>query len=262
LNPGKNVKKPEWDGRPRKEKHLLVVHEQGLGDTIMMSRFYPMLLESFRRVSIVVQEPLKRLIATVSPDLEVTADIAGVKYDCWCATMSLPYLLRIDSVDKIPVDPWLKIPRESRAPRKLRIGLNWAGNPRFAYDYVRSTHLESLKTLLQVTAVDWVSLHKGHLEHEAQAYGLPEPLKGASDFYDTALVVGGLDMVVSTETVIPNLSAALGVPTCVLTGPDRDWRWKSWYRDAVVCEQQAQGNWFGSIARALELIQSKLQAAV
>jgi Flp pilus assembly protein TadD len=260
LGIGRGLDRPEWDGAPQPGGTLLVIHEQGLGDTILMSRFFPQLLGRFGQVVALVQKPLARLIATVSPGVRVVTDLAGVEYDQWCATMSLPLRLGIDSVERVPLAPWLQVPGTERPPGPLRAGLNWAGNPSFAYDFVRSTHLASLELLLQVPGVEWCSLHKGHLEHEAEAYGLPQPLREAGDFRDTAVVVRGLDLVVSTETAIPNLSAALGVRTCVLTSPDTDWRWRSWYAGVTVCSQDVPGDWSGPVARALEVIREEVAA--
>ena len=261
LGIGRGLARPEWDGTPCPDRTLLVIHEQGLGDTILMSRFYPRLLERAGRVVVLVQEPLERLIATVSPDIRVVTDLEGVEYDLWCATMSLPLLLGIGSVEQLPLEPWLHVPGPERRGERLRAGLNWAGNPSFAHDFVRSTHLESLRLLLEVPGVEWCSLHRGHLEHEAEAFGLPQPLREAADFHDTARVVKGLDLVVSTETAIPNLSAALGVRTCVLTSPDTDWRWRSWYAGVTVCSQDVPGDWTGPVTRALEVIRGELAAA-
>lgn len=261
LGIGKGLRKPEWNGERRLGDSLLVIHEQGFGDTILMSRFYPMLLDNFKRVIVCVQKPLARLIATVCPQIEVVTNLENVKYGAWCANGSLPLLLGIDRVDQIPTEPWLHVPRPVAANDRLRVGLNWAGNPSYAYDAIRSTTLTELKMFFQVREVEWVSLHKGHREHEAEAFGLPQPLKDARDFYDTAEVISGLDLVISTETVTPNLSGALGIPTCVLAGTITDWRWKSWYPNVRVCRQQASGNWFGPIASALEAIQHELASA-
>jgi Flp pilus assembly protein TadD len=263
LGIGKGLTHPEWDGAPQPEGTLLVIHEQGLGDTILMSRFYAMLRERFARVVALVQPPLARLIAAAHPEAQVTTTLEGVAYDRWCAHMSLPLRLGIDAVEKIPNEPWIRVPGEAggdRTPRsgKPRVGINWAGNPRFAFDAVRSTHLAEVALLLGVGDVEWCSLHKGHLEHEAEAAGLAQPLREARDFFDTARVIGGLDLVISTETAIPNLSAAMGVRTCVLAGADVDWRWGAWYPGVTVCRQQSPGNWFGALAGALEVIREEL----
>jgi hypothetical protein len=42
----------------------------------------------------------------------------------------------------------------------------------------------------------------------------------------------------------------MGVPTCVLSVQDVDWRWEGWYEDVTVCAQLEGGNWYGPIAAA------------
>jgi tetratricopeptide (TPR) repeat protein len=261
LGIGRGLERPEWQGEARPGETLLVVHEQGLGDTLLACRFYPALAERFARVVAWVQPPLARLIARAFPGVEVVTSIDGLRYDRWCAHLSLPLRLGVDSPAKIPNGPWLPRRRPDRAGGRLRVGLNWAGNPRYAYDAIRSTRLAEVAVLLQVGDVDWCSLHKGHLEHEAEAFGLPQPLRDARDFDDTARAIETLDLVISTETAIPNLSAAMGVPTCVLTSADYDWRWKAWYAGVTVCPQQAPGNWMGPVAGALEVLRGMLVAA-
>ena len=261
LGIGRGMKGEEWDGQPHPGRRLLVIHEQGLGDTILMSRFFERLTTMFAGVSVLVQPPLERLIALSVPSVTVCSGTEGIGYDYWCPTMSLPLLLGIDRVDRIPVDPWIRSIRSASGSSSIRIGLNWAGNPSFAYDRVRSAHLDDLALLLRVGGVEWVSLHKGHLENEAARYGLATPLAEARDLLDTAEVIAGLDLVVSTETAVPNLSAAMGIPTCVLASKDHDWRWRDWYRGVEVLIQEAPGNWYGPVAGVLQRLE-KLLASV
>ncbi|HVP14753.1 MAG TPA: tetratricopeptide repeat protein, partial [Terriglobales bacterium] len=185
LGLGRDLRRPEWDGTPMPGGILLVIHEQGLGDTILMSRFYPGLLERAGRVIVLVQKPLERLIATLSSELRVITDLGDTEYDAWCPTMSLPHRLGIGAIESVPRSPWLLPSAAAREPGPLRAGINWAGNPLFAHDFVRSTHLETLAPLLEAPGVEWCSLHKGHLEHEAYAFGLPQPLRTAADLLDT-----------------------------------------------------------------------------
>jgi ADP-heptose:LPS heptosyltransferase len=167
----------------------------------------------------------------------------------------------VRSIAHQPLAPWFAAGGErapARGRAKPRVGINWAGNPKFAQDAVRSAHLDQLELLLQVSEVEWCSLHRGHREAEAEAYGLDQPLKDAADFLDTARVIAGLDLVISTETAVPNLSAALGVPTCVLAAPDVDWRWNGWYADVTVCRQDEPGEWAQAVAQALECLAGHL----
>jgi Flp pilus assembly protein TadD len=262
VDPGRGLKKREWDGRPFPKGRLLVVHEQGMGDTILMSRFFPRLRDHFSEVTVLVQKPLVRLLADLDPRIAVVSDAAGVRYDRWAATMSLPYLLGLRSADQIPVEPWIRVPAPPRRCGRLRVGVNWAGNPSFHFDRSRSMSLDALSGLLAVPQVEWVSLHKGNREDEAERHGLPQPLRDARDFHDTTRVIAGLDLVISTETAVPNLSAAMGVPTCVLAAVDHDWRWRTWFSGVTVCAQDALGHWPGAVARAADVVRRLVESRV
>ena len=261
LRLGAGLAGAPWRGEDRPADTLLVVPEQGMGDFILMSRFFATLADRFARVVVHSPAPIARLMAGLDPRLEVVTSLEGARWDVWAPIMSLPLLLGARSLADIPTEPWIHVPATGDAGDRPRIGINWAGNPMYAYDAVRSTSLDSFAPLLEVPGIEWVSLHRGTREAEAEAYGLSQPLRDALDFADTAGVIAGLDLVISTETAIPNLSAAMGVPTCVMSAQDVDWRWGAWYRDVTVCAQQSPGNWFGPIADASGALLGLLERA-
>ena len=78
--------------------------------------------------------------------------------------------------------------------------------------------------------------------------------------FRSAEVLRTCDLVISTETAVPNLSAAMGIPTVVLTSPDYDWRWTDWYPGVRVCPQWVSGDWTGALAGALEVVGELLVA--
>ena len=250
LHTGAGLRGGAWTGDARPGDTLLVVPEQGLGDFLLMSRFFASLADRFARVIVHSPAPLARLVATLDPRLEVVTTLEGARWDVWAPIMSLPLLLGVRRIEDVPTAPWLGAGLPEVARARPRVGLNWAGNSAFAYDAVRSTTLDTFAPLLAPGGVEWASLHRGTREHEAEAHGLEQPLRGARDFLDTAAVLRGLDLVLSTETAIPNLSAAMGVPTCVLSVKDVDWRWTGWYRGVTVCDQDVPGDWSGPIAKA------------
>jgi hypothetical protein len=248
LHVGAGLAGEPWTGDSRPDATLLVIPEQGIGDFLLMSRFLKPLADRVAHVVVQAPESLVRLVAALDPRLEVVTDLAGCRWDVWAPIMSLPMLTGVRSTRDLPTAPWITVPATVATGERPRVGINWAGNPSYAYDYARSTSLDSFATLLSVQEIEWVSLHRGTREAEAEAYGLPQPLRDAKDFMDTAEVIAGLDMVISTETAIPNLSAAMGIPTCVLSVRDVDWRWGAWYEGVTVCAQREPDNWFGPIA--------------
>jgi imidazolonepropionase-like amidohydrolase len=78
------------------------------------------------------------------------------------------------------------------------------------------------------------------------------------DFDDTAAVVSLVDLVISVDTSVVHLAAALGRPTWILLPFWPDWRWmldradSPWYPTARLFRQSAPGGWDSVIARVTE----------
>jgi ADP-heptose:LPS heptosyltransferase len=104
----------------------------------------------------------------------------------------------------------------------------------------------------------WVSL-----QHEVRPAD-QEALKASSvlnvaqdlrDFADTAALVANLDLVVSVDTSVAHLSAALGVPTWVLLPRSPDFRWlldrpdSPWYAAMTLYRQHAFADWSLALER-------------
>lgn len=75
-----------------------------------------------------------------------------------------------------------------------------------------------------------------------------------TDLFDTAVVLANVDAVVTTDSVVANLSALMGRTTFVLVPKTTDWRWSEgaravWYPSARVYQQAVLGEWGDPIAR-------------
>ena len=70
-----------------------------------------------------------------------------------------------------------------------------------------------------------------------------------ADFSDTAALCECLDLVISVDTSVAHLNAALGKATWILLPFDPDWRWlrgrndSPWYPSAKLYRQQSFGGW-------------------
>ena len=149
------------------------------------------------------------------------------------------------------------------------IGLVWAGSSRddqpraAAVDRRRSMPLRTLAPLFDVPHCRFISLQLGPAASQIVASGLPieEVSADLTDFAETASLIAHLDLVISVDTAVAHLAAALGKPVWLLNRFDTCWRWlqdrddSPWYRTLRLFRQPEAGDWVtpvGAVAAALE----------
>src|SRR5262249_52941310 len=129
---------------------------------------------------------------------------------------------------------------------RLRVGLVWAGNPRHANDRNRSLPLALLAPLFDLDA-SFVSLQKDPRPDDrallAERKEIVDFTADLSDFAETAALIACLDLVISVDTGVAHLAAALGCPTWILLPYTPDFRWlldrddSPWYPTARLFRQ-------------------------
>lgn len=146
----------------------------------------------------------------------------------------------------------------------MNVGLCWQGSKAHRNDTVRSLPRAAVLPLAQVEGVQWVSLTKDGWTPELGAAGLPDGLAGCTDWYDTAHVVRGLDLVVTVDTAIAHIAGGCGVPCWMLLAAVPDMRWMlgrddtPWYRSVRLYRQPVAGDW----TSVLERVAADLRQAV
>jgi len=260
---------PRWQGESGEGKTLLVWTDQGLGDTLMMMRYLPMLKDrGFEKVVVCCEETLVRVVQRIPGVDEVVPRSQAVLiegFDCHCPIMSLPFLFktRVESIpDKIP---YLHVPDQLRKKwaEKLsgvatpRVGLAWAGRKDNPKDALRSIRLERLSPLFGASGVNFVSLQKGPEASQIGETGLRilDRMDECEDLLETAALVDQLDLVISVDTAVMHLTGALGKPLWHLNRFETEWFWmlkredSPWYPSVRIFRQQRPGNWDEVIAR-------------
>jgi hypothetical protein len=266
-----------WNGEELEGRRVLLHAEQGLGDTIQFCRYAAMVAARGGVPVLEVQpaaERLMRSLAVVRAGLAETAvmDANAAEFDSECPMMSLPAVFRTT----IETVPWTgaylgadeELVREKRrlfgalrgdARSRIRVGLAWAGNPKYKADARRSMRLKTLLPLLRAVDAEWISLQKG--EAAEQLASLPGDVlvvdgsSGERDLAETAALVATLDLVITTDTCIAHLAGAMGKPVWILLPHLADWRWMEmsertpWYPTARLFRQQTAGDWAGVLER-------------
>lgn len=278
----KHLNIPRWRGESLMGKSFLIGFEAGHGDMIQFCRYAALTKErGATRVSVLCHPGLKTLftrLAGVDDVIGFDETLPSISWDYWTPPLSLPFLFqtRLDNIpDDLPylsaepnqVARWASIMGDSGSA--LRVGLVWKGNPRFENDADRSlASLGQLAPLGEVLGVRYFSLQKGAGEDEAACP--PEPLKVMDlgsrilDFSDTAAIVMNLDLVITVDTAVAHLTAALGQPCWILL-PDykTDWRWLTgrndspWYPGVMrVFRQKTMGDWATVISEVKAALQT------
>jgi hypothetical protein len=269
--------RPMWlGGEGIAGKTILVAADEGLGDTIHFVRYVPMLAERGARVILVVQDPLHRLMSTLSgASLCVPRSAMGTlpAFDLHCPISSLPFAFKT-RLDTIPSAPYLPAPPDSLvrawedrlgARTRLRVGLVWSGDPFHVNDETRSIPLRTLTGILDVDA-SFVSLQKAPRPHDAavlrERSDIVDLTADLTDFAETAALIACLDLVITVDTSVAHLAGALGRPTWILLPWTPDYRWlldradSPWY-PSVRLFRQTETREYESV---LDRVRGELQA--
>jgi hypothetical protein len=243
---------PIWQGEDIAGKRLVVLHEQGFGDTLMLLRFIPQLRAMGIDAVLAVPPPLRRLAQQVAP--------LGEDGDLCCPTFDLLAHLRVTpqtvpSKPYLSVDPGLQADWAGRLPQSDRpwIGIAWRQGPCHPADFFRSIPLGDFLRLLKADDCDVFSLQRQG-RGEARLHGVHVP--DFEDFADVVAIASLMDEIVSIDTAAIHAVGATGHKNAsVLLPYSANWKWlgtpSPWYPHVRRCQQlSANGDW----AHAFEML--------
>jgi tetratricopeptide (TPR) repeat protein len=266
----------QWAGHDLAGRRILLYAEQGIGDTIQFARYVPLVANRGGRIVLECQGPLARLLRPLKgveqiilPNEPADREIGAIDTHCPLMTLPMVFGTTLDTIpNQVPylhadaalVRHWRQ--RVGKLDGKLKIGLNWAGNPDQKGDRHRSTTLSKFAPLAAMGDAVFVSLHKGTAG--GQATKPPRGLKlvdwtdELSDFAETAALIENLDLVITTDTSVPHLAGAMGKPVWVLLPFAADWRWmmeredSPWYPTMRLFRQKKPGDWAEVVRRVAQ----------
>jgi len=268
---------PTWTGRePVAGKRVLVHSEQGLGDMIQFCRYVRLLAARGAHVILELPASLVGLLRGLDGVSECVVKGEPLPhYDFQCLLLSLPPIFQAD-VGNIPTphpyihgDPAkVAMWQERLGPRaRTRVGLVWSGSHQHMNDAHRSLPLSTLLRQLP-SGFDYVSLQKELRTGDMDALACRPDIRRfdgeIGDFTDTAALCELMDVVISVDTSVAHLSAALGRPTWILLAAVPDWRWllvredSPWYQSVRLFRQSQPGDWGGvlqAVAQQLPRLQ-------
>ena len=292
------VNSPRWTGEDLGGRSILLVAEQGLGDTLQFIRFAPLVKERNGRVVVACPKPLMRLVARC-PGVDRVVDWKSALPECdvHAPLLSLPAILETTlanvpaesylSVDSGSVERWQPIVAAAlrrcewggteganKPDRVFKIGIVWQGNRGHKGDRWRSFPLTHFAHLAKVPGVRLISLQKSDGSEQLAGLGgqfavaeLTRRNKGRKDrrdFLDTAAVMSQLDLVVTPDSALAHLAGGLGVRVWVPLSTVGEWRWlidrddSPWYPTLRLFRQTAFGDWNSVFQRMADALRQEL----
>ncbi len=258
-------------------KVLYISHEQGLGDTLQFIRFLPFFIQKAKKIISYVPPSLVKIFKFSYPDVDFIAPNSNINFDYNFPMLEAPYLLGT-TYNSIPFqDKYLDVDKKDLVAfqqrhklqnKKIKIGINYKGSQ--GLDAVKNRSLEldlllnTLSTLNNNYEIYSLQYERTQQEDELlKKHKLKNLGQYIEDFYDTALMIQSMDVVISIDTSFLHLAGALGKKTFALLKFNPDWRWGleddqiNWYKNITLLRQTSAGDWdsvLTQLSKRLELL--------
>ena len=254
-----------WKDQDLTNKTLLFRCENGFGDQVMNFRFAKDFAAKGARVVVSCDKLLKPLFSRHGFICIDSEAVNQVHYDYWIPAMSAAHILGYDTAN-FPSQPYM-----SAEPRKLygkdgtlKVGIRWAGNPEFEHQQHRKFDPQALFDLHDIKGVTLYSLQRD----EDLVDGLPfaDLRDQMKSWEDTASIIQGLDLVITSCTSIAHLAGAMGKETWVIVPVLPYYAWavageKSvWYETVKLFRQEKYGEWDAPLIKVRQALEAKVEA--
>ncbi len=257
-----------------KNKTILISNEQGFGDMIQFIRFVSKFIEKGASIICVVQTSLIKLFQYNYPEVSFVSTRENLTFDYNFPIMDSAYILgtTYDTIDYS--NKYLEVNKDdSKIFAKehnlnsdmIKIGIIYKGSKEHKNDINRSIELELLLQNLNRLNKN-IKIHSLQYDIDEkdnkllEQYNIINLGSCVEDFYDTALIVDNMDMILSVDTSVVHLCGAMGKKTFVLLPFAPDWRWgldedkTSWYDSITLFRQDTIGNWNSILEKVVNSI--------
>ena len=262
-----------WDGiTPEPGNQLLLVSEQGLGDTLQFMRYAIALRNQGIAVSLCAPPKLHSLIQASGIDSSpLNPEQANTLSEGkWSPLLTVPGYLEVSPDNPIITEPYIKTTDELitkwkdilSAEQRPIVGINWKGNRSDNKKKERNIALEKFAALTYSSNITLLSLQRGATSEEIDscsfsAYFAKEQPKiheisGSdldSDFLEYAAIIANCDLVLTTATTLAHLAGGMSKRTWTLIPSSPEWRWglkgdtSFWYPSMRLFRQKERGDW-------------------
>jgi tetratricopeptide (TPR) repeat protein len=266
LRESKSFSQPLWLGAQALAGETLLLYcERGLGDTLQFCRYAQRVSELHAKVILQVQAPLLDLLRRLPAAIHVISEPEALPhFDLQCPLLSLPLVFKT-SLGTIPAARYLSadtgkvslLRANLGKSNRPRVGLAWRGDANNPDDRNRSVALRDLLRVLP-PALQYFSLQKEATPEEERLledHPHVSILSKDLSFEDAAALCECVDLVISIDSSVAHLAAALGKATWILLPFNPDCRWllhredSPWYPSVKLYRQRTPHEWPTVLAR-------------
>jgi tetratricopeptide (TPR) repeat protein len=285
---------PLWQGERLEGKHLLLLEEQGIGDTMMFLSLVPSLVEEADRISVIVSTRLESIYKRSfghSVNILTHRDVAEGALGTFSSDYQSPigsicrhrFLSVSNYAPKVPVlsvdqqrvgelrDSYRQqLCKAGLSEPKVILGVSWSGGGAKERIATKSMPLDQFQDILAISPdVGFVSLQYGPVGPRIQYW----QAQGINIIHDTSIdplidmdqwlhQVAACDAVLSVANTTIHGAGGLDIPTLCLLSRSSDWRWfrdpmvtrSYWYPSVHVARQTRAGDWAPAANEAKEWI--------
>jgi tetratricopeptide (TPR) repeat protein len=257
---------PRWSGEPCAGRRILLVAEQGLGDSIQFARLAWTIAARGGEAVLHLQKELQPLFTRLPAGVRFETLVDPGAIDLWAPLLSAPGALGVGLAPM--TTPYVSPPEGASAPGSLeaspsaplRVGLVWRGNPSHSGDALRSIDVAQVLSLAGVAGVRLFALQVGgdpaaELDRAGAKPFITDLSPDLTGWARTAAALAKLDLLVTVDTACAHLAGAMGRPAWVLLPYAPDWRWGAtgtttdWYPTLRLYRQERSCDWAAPLAR-------------
>ena len=261
---------PCWRGEiDTQNKSLLIIGEQGFGDMMLMTRFFPELARRFKRVALLCKPALHRLFAKLPVQLltegQPVPDLTS--FDYYISSMSIPDRVQRDWTlwpASVLLHAAETAPFKIKKDNRLKVGIVWSGSVTFGGNAKRAVGLDRfLQLAAAVPEARFFSFQKGPGEDELRRHG-SYPLIHVGNLFDdfsaTAAAIRQMDLLVMTDTSLVHLCGIFGVPVVDLLNYLPYWLYGTeasttpLYNSVSFLRQRRPGDWDDVFERVAQIL--------
>ena len=255
-----------------KGKKVLIVFEQGFGDAIQYSRFLSQLSSVDADIWVYIQKPLQRLFTLNFPEVNFVCEDAIEEFEYYFPMLDASYLLGL-SYENIPYQKsYLHVSKDDLEifmqkhhlhSHSRRIGFAFKGSVLHHNNTNRSINLEEFLEGLDGKKNSYFCLQHELSEDEKKIlsrYGVIDLGSLIEDFYDTAVMVSAMDLIISVDSSLIHVSGALAKDSFLLVTYAPDWRWgvddarTNWYESVRIFRQDKPFHWSGVLKETADAV--------